>query len=190
MLNFTIFIPIIPFIFLKKLTLISFLLLFLISQIGYHIFYTITLHQVREEAQQRILASSPDSFYDKVCFEENSSAITWKEAGAEFCLNNKMYDVAKIKKENGKTILYCLNDKKEEDVVNEFLNSVKSATENTSNSKHQLVVKLHIPDLIVTKNVIKNDFAVQDDKEKYFDIAPAIVSAYKKITTPPPEFGI
>ena len=190
MLNFTIFIPIIPFIFLKKLTLISFLLLFLISQIGYHLFYTITLHQAREDAQERILVSSPDSFYDKVCLEENSSTITWKEEGVEFCLNNKMYDVAKIKKENGKTILYCLNDKKEEDVVNEFLNSVKSATENTSNSKHQLVVKLQIPDLIVTKNVIKNDFAVQDDKEKYFDIAPAIVSAYKKITTPPPEFGI
>ena len=175
---------------MKKLTAISVFLLLVFSQIGYFLYYSIQLHQIKKAAQKELIASLPENSFTKICLEENTTAIKWEEENKEFSLNGKMYDVATIKIENGNTILYCLSDNKEDQVLDNLSSSVRARNENNSNTKHQFVIKFHLADFTITKIDYKNGYSSVNVSEKHFDVEPGIVSSFKKIITPPPEFCI
>ena len=46
--------------------------------------------------------------------------IYWEEKGKEFMFKGEMYDVVKTKTVNGKVMLYCINDKKEKALVDNY----------------------------------------------------------------------
>ena len=65
--------------------------------------------------------------------EEHGNNMQWKDDGKEFTLNGEMYDVAKVKKVNGKTVLYCVNDKKEKELLSNFIKAIKELTYKAKN---------------------------------------------------------
>ena len=97
-----------------------------------------------------------------------------------------MYDVAKIVLVDGKKILYCLSDKKEDQLLIDLAKTVKSGTDDNApgkDSKH--TIKFESSDFIaITKNpFVKKSFVIQ----RYPDYAVAKYTTIKEVNTPPPN---
>ena len=169
---------------IKKLITISFLLLLFFSQLGYHFIYTIQQEEAKEEAKEKLLALLPDAALKMI--DANEHEIKWEEEGKEFYLYGQLYDVAKVKIINGKKILYCLNDKKEEQVLKDLSNSVQSGTDqNTNNKPGQHLVKFQLADFILFTEKITTVY--QPARQKHVDGTAAIVYTIKEVNTPPPK---
>lgn len=67
------------------------------------------------------LESIDDSLLYYFYLEDILKKIRWEENNKEFILDSQLYDIIKIKYINGKTLLICLNDKDETNVLNTFL---------------------------------------------------------------------
>jgi hypothetical protein len=80
--------------------------------VGYRFIYLIQQHLIKEQAEQQLLSTISDDQFEQINADDNLKNIVWEEEGKEFFLNGQMYDVAKKEIVNGKTILYCLNDKR------------------------------------------------------------------------------
>jgi hypothetical protein len=57
--------------------------------------------------------------------EENDS-FRWEEEGKEFYQDGQLYDVVKSVTTGGKTVLYCINDKKEEELIRAFSKALRN----------------------------------------------------------------
>lgn len=171
----------------KKSLPILLLVIFFVSHIGYYTLYTYQLYQVKEGVQRELISRIPDAEFEVVCLEDNAGKIRWEEEGKEFRLNGRMYDVARIKKSNGKTFIYCYNDSKEEKLVAAF--SKKLSTENDPGSKHhtpkpvtydwiRLQDAANLP--LITGNAVK---------KKFYDFTEKLFSITRKVSKPPPDIA-
>ena len=96
--------------------------------------------------------------------------IKWEEEGKEFSLMGAMYDVVKIKNENGKDYLLCISDAKEDEILATFASVVKNNSGNSSeSSKHHSLAKFSIPEWI--SEFCSNNFAdiSIETQKKYFN---------------------
>ena len=169
----------------RKLLPILLLALFFTSYLGYYAVYTYELYEIREEVQCEIIAHMPDSEFEKICLEDNRSNIRWEEEGKEFRLHGKMYDVARIKKQNGQTIIYCYNDSKEEK-LNAGL-SKQIGDETKPGSKHA-IPEFQSADWIQPCNLISIDALISFiDKAGLYGLTEDLFSRPRKVTSPPPD---
>ena len=175
---------------IKKTITISFLLLLFFSQLGYQFIYAIRQADAKEEAKQKLLALIPEAALELIDAGANKNDIKWEEAGKEFYLHGQRFDIAKIKEVNGKTMLYCLNDKKEEQVLQDLSKSIQSASDQSANSKPgQHLVKFQIADFILdTQKIITTTY--QPARQKHVGYIVAIANTIKEVNTPPPKFNI
>lgn len=83
---------------------------------GFFISFTVIRDQIRSEIKRKIENSLNDEQLEVIILpsEKIKSSVNWVREDKEFIYHNKMYDVVRKKEENGKTIYFCLNDKKEE----------------------------------------------------------------------------
>lgn len=93
------------------------MLLLLLSQGGYQVFFAIRQHEIKEENKQRFLAGLPLHALDVVEADRYQADIEWEEEGREFYLHGQLYDVAYTKTIDGKKYIYCLNDAREEKLL-------------------------------------------------------------------------
>lgn len=56
----------------------------------------------------------------EICYTDNQASIRWEEKGAEFSWNDQLYDVIRIVSRQGKTWLLCLEDGKEEALLDQM----------------------------------------------------------------------
>lgn len=178
--------------FLKKLTLISLLLILVLSQCGYYCIYTYQTHIAKIAAHEQMLKQIPENLLIKICVQENAANIQWEEEGKELRLQGEMYDVVKEKIENGKKYLFCISDKKEDEVQDALASAVKNSTDNTSGSgKSPNTVKLIISEWIFElNNDIHQQIKVEDTKKKYSHYNSPLYSWVVEINAPPPNFYI
>ena len=165
------------------------MLLLFFSQAGYYFFFTIQQHQIKESVKQQLLTAIPESSLDVIDADANKDDIEWEEEGREFYLHGQMYDVASIKKIEGKTLIYCLNDKKEEQLLNDLSKTVAAGNDQTSNSKNgQHTIKFQFPDCILfSENTATIRQAV---RQKHFGYTIALISITPDVNTPPPDLTL
>lgn len=72
----------------------------------------------KEYIKEKILGQLKEE--DLEIVSPGNQNIYWEEKGKEFSLNGEMYDVVKAKTVNGKTMLYCINDKKEKALIDNY----------------------------------------------------------------------
>lgn len=156
------------------------------SQFGYYFFYTIKQQRIRREVKQQILATLADNSFEIIVAEDNAGKIRWEEDGKEFHLNGEMYDVAKISYKNGKTLLHCLNDKKEKQLLHDWAKATKTNTNNNSSDKGKLNIKFHTADFIVEDNFPKT-YSPAFSSCLFALINAPLISVVTDISTPPPE---
>lgn len=133
-----------------------------------------------------MLSVIPENSLEVIDAEANKDHIEWEKAGKEFYLYGQLYDVAKIKKTNGKNLLYCVNDKKEEQLLKDLSKTVRSGNDQTTDNKDSKhTVKFQLTDFILRE---KTAFIKQAVPQKYlgFNIN-LVVSCIKEVSAPPPR---
>ena len=95
--------------------------------------------------ERELLAKIPESSLELIIAEQYKNKLEWEEKNKEFSLNGEMYDVAKIKIIDGKTHLYCINDKKEKQLLD---NLVGAVNKNHDNKQGRNNIKPFLIDLV------------------------------------------
>ena len=76
-------------------------------------------HEQKEAIKEKIFQQLKDDEL-QVISPADGQNIDWEEDGKEFHLNGEMYDVVKKKVVSGKEVLYCINDKKEKTLIDQY----------------------------------------------------------------------
>jgi len=113
----------------NKTTSIFLLILFAYNAAGIFVIFKLKQIEVKEEATEKIASNLHDNELEIFTinieeFKNGGSNIIWEEKGKEFRYEDKLYDVVRIKYADGKIQLFCLNDKKEENIIESFSNSL------------------------------------------------------------------
>lgn len=90
------------------------------TQLGHHIADRIVQWHLKEVAFEQWVRTAPANSCESICWEENRQDIHWEEEGKEFSLYGKMYDVARIEKQKDRTIIYCIADSKEDELLHQL----------------------------------------------------------------------
>lgn len=136
--------------------------------------------------EKELLAKIPESSLQVIIAEEHSTKIVWEEKNKEFSIDGVMYDVASIKKTDGKTYLYCINDKKEKELLDNLVKAVRSANDNNSNRQSGNSIKIQFPDLIADKNETEPSALVSINPQ-YISFNVDLVTSVKEVSSPPPK---
>ena len=132
--------------------------------------------------ERELLAYIPDSSLEVFVAEEFGDRIVWEEENKEFSIEGVLYDVARIKKIDGKTFLFCINDKQEKQLLDGLAKAVNA---NHGNKQEKNNIKSLLVDLV----------CMNDDEEPGIFSAPFIysnfhadlVSSFEEINIPPPK---
>jgi hypothetical protein len=131
---------------LKKIIALFFLCVFLFTSLGYFVAFKFSQLEIKAEMHSRIMTETPVSRL--VCVivpAEKLNTICWTE-DREFSFEGKMYDLVKKEKyADGSVHFYCLNDSKEDELLNkldENLASQLDAGKNTNSKTGKLILKL------------------------------------------------
>lgn len=169
---------------MKKAIAIFFLLFFCLSQTANYVIYSINKWHIKNEVREEILAGVPDRYLERI---EYNIDIEWEEEGKEFSLKDEFYDVVRIKEINGKKILYCLNDKNEEQLVKNFEKSIKSSTDNERGKNNKHYFKFHLVDQHII-NLISAILSGCLNLPEFFNYEAALTSICRQIIIPPPWY--
>lgn len=90
------------------------------SQFGYYFVLRHSQSVHKEVIKEKILSQLKDEELKIISLSDDHQQIYWEENGKEFLFKGEMYDVVKTKSVNGKVMLYCINDKKEMALVDNY----------------------------------------------------------------------
>jgi hypothetical protein len=157
------------------------------NQLSYYSIHLLRQNQVKEQVKKQLLATISLSSLDMIDAIANKDLIQWEDPGKEFYLHGQLYDVARIMNRNGRIYLYCLNDKKEEQLLENLSNQVKASNDAANDNGGRHVVKFQIPDFVVFSNEMPANHSLLISKE-YAPCTIKIVSSFREVVTPPPDF--
>lgn len=169
----------------KKSIVVTLLAVMIYNYAGYYAICLAIEWHLEEEMEESLLKNAPESLLEKIIYTGNEQHIHWEEEGREFLLNGQLYDVVKIKKENDKIVLLCINDKKEEDLVQQ-LSEVVGLHANA----HQKSIKANFfkvpfdPVIIDTEELYFLPRQVESCFSRY---SMSLLSPFNKILSPPPR---
>jgi len=167
---------------LKKALAASLLLILFTSQVGYYFIYTIHQHIIKEEVERELLAQIPESSLEVIIAEQVADKIEWTEKNKEFSLDGVLYDVARIEKKEGETFLYCINDKKEKQLLDDL---AKAVNKNHDNKQGRNNIKSLLLDLVCMSDEEEiRSFSVPS---AYSSFNVTLVSSFEEINSPPPK---
>jgi hypothetical protein len=166
----------------KKLLAAAFLSILFTSQVGYYFIYTIHQHIIKEEMERELLAHIPASSLEVIIAEQVADKIVWEEKNREFSLDGILYDVARIEKKEGKTFLYCINDKKEKQLLD---NLVKAVNKNHGNKQGRNNIKSLLLDLVCMG--VEEEIRSFSAPSAYSSFNVSLVSSFEEIHSPPPK---
>lgn len=173
---------------MRNTIVISLLILFTTSQAGYYCVYSFQQSQIKKEVKEHLKKLLPEPALQVIVAEDFTNAIKWKEEGKEFILNGELFDVAKTKRVNGKTFLYCLNDKNEEKLLHEFAKAIKSATDNNGTNKNSKgSYKFQLSDYYFFNNTEKMPPVNFNTSNKYLFFISCLAASVNEVNTPPPK---
>jgi hypothetical protein len=155
-----------------------------ISKLGYSFIYNLEQLLIQQEMKHKFLAGLPESSLQIIEYHPN---MQWDEEGKEFYLDGELYDVVMKKNENGKTLFYCVNDKKEKELLAEFAKAVKSGNDNSAAGKNaKNGIKYPVSDYTIQTNQL---LTISDciSKERPFCFKSSIISSTKEVIVPPPR---
>ena len=132
--------------------------------------------------ERELLAYIPDSSLEVFVAEEFGDKIVWEEENKEFSIEGVLYDVARIKKSDGKTFLYCINDKQEKQLLDGLAKAVNA---NHGNKQEKNNIKSLLVDLVCMNDdegsgIFSVPFA-------YSNFHVNLVSSFEEINIPPPK---
>ena len=142
---------------------------------------------IKEEMEAHLLATISENELQVIDADLNKNDIKWEEEGKEFSLNGQLYDVAKIVAKDGKNLIYCLNDIKEEQLLEKYSKNVDSASgQRSEKSGGDHIIKFQLSDCLVFNDQLLNRLP-ETVPQQYFVFNDKAIASYKEITAPPPR---
>lgn len=132
--------------------------------------------------ERELLAYIPDSSLEVFVAEEFGDKIIWEEENKEFSIQGVLYDVARIKKSDGKTFLYCINDKQEKQLLDGLAKAVNA---NHGNKQENNTIKSLLVDLVCMNDDEPSIFLSVPSTYSRFNVI--LVSSFEEINIPPPK---
>lgn len=118
---------------LKKLSLIVIIAILAYSQVGYYFILRQSQLSHKKEIKKKLRSQLSNHQLDVISLTDNLKKIHWVKPGKEFWFHGEMYDVVRRQVIDGNEIMYCINDKEEKALVDNY----NSMTKNNSNSDKQ-----------------------------------------------------
>ena len=132
--------------------------------------------------ERELLAYIPDSSLEVFVAEEFGDKIVWEEENKEFSIEGVLYDVARIKKSDGKTFLYCINDKQEKQLLDGLAKAVNA---NHGNKQENNTIKSLLIDLVCMND--DEGPGIFSVPFTYSNFHANLVSSFEEINIPPPK---
>jgi hypothetical protein len=165
----------------KLFSILSLCCLFFITG-GYHFVCRFRIAEAKQEMKKELLRSRKNEATELILSPDEISLLVW-ENSSEFHYKNEMYDVVRIEKQDGKTIICCVSDKKEKALVEHYLKVQKQSSEkNNSNSVLKLLSVRFIPPVVIAINA-----PVQVLPTAFAHYLLSIPLSEQSIPTPPPK---
>ena len=173
---------------MKKLTVISFLLVIFINQLGYYFYYSYQQYRIREEIKHQLLMNLPETELEVIVEEDQKGKLSWEEYNEEFHLNGEMYDVARIEIKDGKRLLHCINDKKEKKLLDHLAKVIRDNSDDARKQSRsgKNIVKYQLVDFEQPVNEILQGIP-QVPKPHYACYTTPLFTSVKEIKGPPPK---
>lgn len=167
----------------KREIALLFLSILFIGQTGYHFFCAIERMQARQAIKAQIISAIPESSLYKI---EDSNDINWFEQDREFLLHQTMYDVVRIKIVNGKKLFFCINDEKEQQLIQKSLKAAEDANDSRGAGKGaRNLLKLQPSDFICPATFCMQYGHVQQNHSPVLHIP--LVSHIREVQPRPPK---
>ena len=132
--------------------------------------------------EREMLTLIPESSLEVFVEEELGDKILWEEENKEFSIEGVLYDVARIKKSDGKTFLYCINDKQEKQLLDGLSKAVNA---NHGNKQEKNSIKSLLTDLVCMNDEEQPTIFSVPSSYSRFNVV--LVSSFEEINIPPPK---
>jgi len=132
--------------------------------------------------ERELLAHIPESSLEVIIAEQHGDKIVWEEKNKEFSIDGVLYDLARIEKSGGKTFLYCINDKKEKQLLD---NLAKAVNTNHDNKQEKNSIKSFLIDIVCMNNEEVISFLSGPSQYSCFNVT--LVFSFEEINIPPPK---
>ena len=132
--------------------------------------------------EKEMLTRIPESSLEVIVAEELGDKILWQEDNKEFSIDGVLYDVARIKKSEGKTFLYCIKDKQEKQLLDDLAKAVNA---NHGNKQEKNTIKSLLADLVCINDEEQSTIFSVPSTYSLFNVT--LVSSFEEINSPPPK---
>jgi hypothetical protein len=146
--------------------------------------------QAKEHIEHMLLQQLPDNRLEVFENPESHTSFVWEEKGEEFHYKNEMYDVVREKQVNGKTLVYCVNDRKESQIYNcleALVNRQLGDNNTTTGAANHYLIRL-LTQVYILSDKQPTLFSLvgsQHNKLCYYTIG--YPSLFLEIASPPPK---
>jgi hypothetical protein len=165
--------------FLKKLSAIVVLSVFVLSQIGHHLVFELAKWDAKTIIAQNIKTNKYQGVVEKI---SETSLMSWEEKDHEFELNGQMYDVVKKEVKGQKVIYYAINDSKESNLL-----EVYNQAQHHNNSK--LALKYNSIECVLA-NQTEKEFIPFVVSPKFNILNDSFQNIHLNMDVPPPQLFI
>lgn len=122
---------------MKKTIAILLLGVFIMSQIGHQLVFTLAKWNAKEIINQQLKLNIVDNLVEKITDNTN---IHWEEKDEEFELSGGMYDVVKKEVINNQTVYYCINDQKESGLIQVYNHWMQNQHSNNQSKQSSISI--------------------------------------------------
>lgn len=153
------------------------------SQLGYYFVMHGAQLERKEFIKELLHKNISDDVLTIIDFTKNKQQIYWEEEGKEFFFEGGMYDLVKMKNVDGQITFYCINDQKEEELINNYNTITKNNSSKDKKAKNNIETALS-PFLLIKPYSL---WAVQSAPKKYQLSISSILTGNADSALKPPK---
>jgi hypothetical protein len=138
---------------MKKLISIGIVFIFLYNIGGYYLWFSILQNNIQNKIDEEIESGCKSEDLTLIIIpDEKDQGICWIKPNKEFRYKGEMYDVVKIKNLPGKKYYYCLNDRREKQLIAGFNKTHNTKKESEKRLKQNFSFSFYLQPFSASKN--------------------------------------
>ena len=169
--------------FLKRSLALIILVAFLFNLMGYYPYFVVLQYHIKNQIKSQIRENLDKDILIEISFNKSKNEQpTWVRQGKELIYGGKYYDIVSVLRKGSISVFYCIDDKKETCLVNQFMKSSKNRLRQVA------VAFLHSLMQVKYSENDNQDICFDTSKPiKHFITNSSIHSRVVEFDTPPPK---
>ncbi|HEU4902335.1 MAG TPA: hypothetical protein VFT06_06060 [Flavisolibacter sp.] len=167
---------------MRRLLAILLLCCLLFLTTGYHVLYRLRIAEAKREMKKTLLIAEKEDLVHFSFSPEELAELNW-ENNHEFFYRGEMFDVLEQKERSGRVIISCISDQKEKALVDAYLQTGKSSSQQ-STAILKLLTADYLPAILPAMKKPVQQLTITRPFYRVF-----FRSWEKPTLTPPPQFA-